>query len=154
MSSQRRPLGVTLIGILWVARGILSILIGVMAAAAVALVSIMELAPRLEPFVRIVGRFAGLFGIVMVLIGILQLLLAFGLLLGKYWAWLATLILEVIRIVTTLLTLPKAPFIDALQVLISVVIIAYLMQPHARAFFEQKLPPPPSYQPPPQVSAA
>ena len=144
----------TLIGIFWIARGIVSIAIGALALAAVALVPIMELAPRLEPLVKIVERFAGLFGIFMMLVGALQLLLAFGLLRGKYWAWLTTLALEVIRILVTVVTLPRGPLWDVIQVLLSLIIIVYLLQPHARAFFEQKLPPPPPYQPPSQVSTA
>jgi len=154
MSSPRRPLGVTLVGIFWLIRGVVSVALGALAVAAVAVASIVELAPRLEPLVQIVRSYAGFFGIITVLVGALQLLLAWGLLGGKYWGWLAALVVEVIRVVTSVLTLPRAPLSDLVQVLISAVIIAYLLQPHVRAFFEHTLPPPPAYQPPAQVQTA
>ena len=61
------------------------------------------------------------------------MLLALGLLRGKYWAWLTVLALEIIRILTTVITLPRGPLWDVIQVLISLTIIVYLLQPHARA---------------------
>jgi len=154
MSSPRRPLGVTLVGILWLLRGAVSVAMGGLAVAAVAVTSVTELAPRLEPLVQIVRSYAEFFGVITVLVGALQLLLAWGLLGDKYWGWLAALVVEVIRVVTSVLTLPRAPLSDLLQVFISAVIIAYLLQPHVRAFFEHKLPPPPAYQPPAQFQTA
>jgi len=143
ISSQKRPLGVTLIGILWLVRGVLSVVTGALTVAAVAVASIIELAPTLEPLVRITEQFAGLSGIFTVFVGVLQLLLASGLLHGRYLAWLVTLVLEVVRAVVSVLTLPRAPFLDLLQILISAITIAYLLQPRVKAFFKRKLPPPP-----------
>jgi len=154
MSSPRKPLGVTLVGILWLVRGVVSFALGALAVAAVAVASVNELAPRLEPLVQIVRSYAGFFGVITILVGALQLLLAGGLLGGKYWAWLAALVIEVIRVVTSVLTLPRTPLSDLVQVLISGVIIAYLLQPHVRAFFEHRLPSPPAYPPPAGIQTA
>lgn len=154
MSHPKRPLGVTLVGALWLVRGAVSVALGAFALAAVAAAVVSDVGPKLEPLVHIAGSFIGLFGVITLSVGVLELLLAGGLLQGRYWAWLIALVIEVIRTVTSVLTISRTPLSDLLQILVSVIVIAYLLQPQVRMFYERVQPPPPPHEAPPQVLTA
>ena len=85
-SSKRRPLAVTIIAILSIITGIISIVVGLAPLAIGAFV------PELS-----ILLFAS--GGVLIAIGIGYLVVSYGLLKGKRWAWTVTLILSFIGIV-------------------------------------------------------
>jgi len=74
--------------------------------------------------------------------GILYLINAYGLWVGKSWAWWLTIILSVLGIIGGLLSLP----VGIIGIIIYILIIYYFTRPHVKEFFGLAAPPPP---PPP-----
>jgi lysylphosphatidylglycerol synthetase-like protein (DUF2156 family) len=92
------------------------------------------------------GMVPMILGIGMVIIGIIYLIVSYGLLKGKGWAWTITIIVMIIGIViqiisaisTGLLTssLTSAVATHIIGIIISGIIIFYLYRPHVRAYFK------------------
>jgi len=112
---QNRPLGVTIIAILMIIVGILSIAGG----------AILFL----------------LGGFVLVAVGIASIVVAYGLWKGKRWAWIITLILSVIGLISGIIYLALGKFQEIGHVIINGVIIYYLYRPNVKAFFGKMQPP-------------
>ena len=84
------------------------------------------------------------FGAVLVAIGIVSFLVAYGLLKGRGWAWTVTLILSIISIVWNAITIVTAlNFGGIISIIISAVIIYYLYRPHVKAYFGKGVSPSP-----------
>lgn len=111
-TSKHRPLGVTIIAILNLIVGIIGIAVGI---------------PLL-----IVGV-----GIVLVVIGIASIVMAYGLWNGKGWAWIITLILSVIGIISGIVSISGGHIGAVAEIIIYAVIIYYLYRPNVKAFFDK-----------------
>jgi len=144
MSGVERPLGVTILGVLGIVGSVLCILLGI----GLAFLGIAFF-PAGGEFAQFLGGFVGIIGMVIIVMGVLSAVLSWGLLNGKYWAWLITLILEVLGVISSLGLLLSAPFFALFSLAIPVVVIWYLLQPHVRAYFEGRRAPTPTYVPPP-----
>jgi uncharacterized membrane protein HdeD (DUF308 family) len=111
---QNRPLGVTIIAILMIIVGILSIAGG----------AILFL----------------LGGFVLVAVGIASIVVAYGLWKAKRWAWTITLILSAIGVISGITYLALGKFQGIGNVIINGVIIYYLFRPNVKAFFGKMQP--------------
>src|SRR5918995_3593700 len=109
-SQKHRPLGVTIIAILTAIGGIVFL-----ASGAVLL---------------IVG-----IGIILLALGIAYLVMAYGLWIGKRWAWTITLILSAIGIVVAIVSFATGNAGAIISIIIHVVVIYYLYRPNVKAFF-------------------
>ena len=109
-SQKHRPLGVTIIAVLNVIVGIVAISAGI---------------PAL-----IVG-----IGIVLIIIGIASIVMAYGLWKGKGWAWIITLILSGIGIISGIVSIGVGQIGAVIEIIIYAVIIYYLYRPNVKAFF-------------------
>lgn len=79
---------------------------------------------------------AGVFiGGVLIILGIVSFIVAWGLLKGKGWAWTVTVILSIISIVTGIVSLAGGNAGSIVNVIISGIIIYYLYRPHVKAYF-------------------
>jgi hypothetical protein len=107
---RRRPLGVTIIAILNIIVGIITISGGILLLA--------------------VG-----IGIVLIIIGIANLVMAYGLWRGKGWAWTITLILSGIGIISNAVSIATGNLGAIIGIIIYAVIIYYLYRPNVKAFF-------------------
>ena len=121
MSTQIRPTGVTIIAVLEIISGIVAIAFGV----SVGLMGSMGSMGSMSGL----GVIIGALGWVVVVIGIVSFILAYGLLKGKSWAWNATLIFTIISLVFDLLSM------NVIGLIIDIVILYYLFRPHVKAFF-------------------
>ena len=74
-------------------------------------------------------------GAVIVAIGIAYLVVSYGLLKGKGWAWSITLIISYILIITSIIAIVGGNFFATGQLIISLVIVYFLYKPDAKAFF-------------------
>ena len=111
MESQKyRPLGVTIIAILTAIGGIVFL-----ASGAVLL---------------IVG-----IGIILLALGIAYFVMAYGLWIGKRWAWTITLILSVIGIIVAIASIVAGNVGAIISIIIHGVVIYYLYRPNVKAFF-------------------
>jgi uncharacterized membrane protein (DUF2068 family) len=67
----------------------------------------------------------------MILIGLFQLIVAWGLWTGKKWAWVLALILGILGVISALFSLPTG----IVSLLINGVIVYYLFTKPVKAFF-------------------
>jgi len=153
-----RPTGVTIIAILTIIGGAFSLIFGI------GLITFSALLPTLPPSAfnqtdiqgnltagqqlpipppdspmalqSFLGGLGIAFGAVLVAIGIVSFIVAYGLLKGRGWAWTATIILSIISIVWNAITLVTAAnFGGIISIIISGIIIYYLYRPHVKAYF-------------------
>jgi len=143
--ATERPFGVVILAILQVlaALGLLGLGGLLMAGAGfiglAAITEIPELAGVITGILVAVGAF-------MLLLGIISLVVAWGLWTGQGWAWIVCLILTIISLI---LSIPGAlAGVGIIGIIIDIVIIYYLTRPHVKAFFG-KGPPPEALPPPP-----
>lgn len=119
-ATKVRPLGVTILAVLNALSALSFIFIGVGMIAVTA-----------------TGILAGL-GIILggfvILIGVVQLLIAFGLWKGWGWAWFVALIFGILGIIFGLLSLTSG-LTGILGLVINIVIVYYLFQPRVKAYF-------------------
>jgi hypothetical protein len=97
------------------------------------------------------GGIASAIGGVLIAIGILSFIVAYGLLKGMGWAWTVTVILSIISIVLNAISIATAGNIigGIVSIIISGVILYYLNRPHVKAYFGKGISPPP---PPPSAA--
>ena len=74
-------------------------------------------------------------GAILIILGILSFIVAWGLLKGKSWAWTVTVILSVISIVIGIISLVGGNFGSIVNIIIAGIIIYYLYRPHVKAYF-------------------
>ena len=94
--------------------------------------ALLPMAMKLPSFF---GAVAGLMGGVFVIFGIISFLLAYGLFMGKGWAWLGSLVFAGIGIILALPTAMVTLDAAMLPIIIYLVVIYYLTRPHVKAFF-------------------
>jgi hypothetical protein len=138
-TSKTRPTGVTIIAILNVISGIVMLAGGVGLAA---IGSILPTMTTLDPNASGQLAVAGLLGVggiavggILIILGIISFVVAWGLLKGKGWAWNVTLILSIISIVIGIISLVAGNFGSIVNIIIAGIIIYYLYRPHVKAFF-------------------
>jgi hypothetical protein len=117
MQEKTRPLGVTIIAILIVISGVLILIVGI------GLV-----------FVVVVGPIS-------LAIGIAYLVMAYGLLNGRGWAWTISTIVLIIGIILQIVSIPRTIASgsslsgDIISIAISAFILYYLYRPHVKSYF-------------------
>jgi hypothetical protein len=123
MSSKVRPTGVTILAILEIISGVIAIGIGIFFSA---LWGSMGMGMMMD-----FGGSAvmGLISSIIVALGAISFLMAWGLLKGKPWAWTITLILTIISLIFDL------PSMNIIGLIIDIVILYYLFRPHVKAYF-------------------
>ncbi len=118
MVENKRPLGVSIIAYLNIVGGILTLVAGLM---------------TLILFI----------GILLIPLGILGIAIGYGLLKGKEWARVITIILSVLGVIESIFYLikltPKSIIVGLIELVISGLIIYYLTKnENAKKFFEEK----------------
>jgi len=138
-TSKTRPTGVTIIAILNIISGII-MLVGGFGLAAIS--SILPTMTTIDPNAGGQMAVAGLLGVggvaigaVLIILGIISFIVAWGLLKGKSWAWSVTIILSIISIVIGIVSLVAGSFGSIVNIIIAGIIIYYLYRPHVKAFF-------------------
>lgn len=77
-------------------------------------------------------------GGVLVAIGIVYLVVSWGLLKGKGWAWSVTVIVSYIQIVTSIIAIASGNFFAVGNLLIAIAIVYFLYRPQSKAFFGKR----------------
>jgi len=136
-SKRNRPTGVTVIGVLQILVGLGSLGFGFILAATYAFLGSL-LSGGSEGVTFSGGLFGAFFvvvgaiiGGILVLIGIVDLVIAYGLFKGSGWAWMLCLIFAVISIVFGILTFP----VGIIVIIFDALIIYYLTRPNVKEFF-------------------
>ena len=141
--TSSRPTGVTIIAILNIISGIVMILGGVgLAVASSILPTMTTIDPNAAGQMALAGLLGGAgiaIGGIMIILGIISFIVAWGLLKGKPWAWTVTIILSVISIVMGIISLVGGNFGSIVNIIIAGVIIYYLYRPHVKAYFGKQV---------------
>ncbi|MGY5876167.1 MAG: hypothetical protein RTU30_10500 [Candidatus Thorarchaeota archaeon] len=111
-----RPLGVTILAILQLLGAIVLLAVGVLAFIAGALL------------LPIIGMLLALFPLIF---GIIGLILFYGLWNLKSWAWMWTIIVNILQIIVSAMDYSN----NLVQLIISVVIVVYLFAPNIKPLF-------------------
>ena len=106
----KRPLGVTIIAVLMIISGIVSIISGI----SLLLFGI---------------------GIFVVILGIATLVIAWGLLKAKPWAWTLTVIISIIAIIVSIVGIATGGFHQVISLILYGIILYYLYRPDVKAYF-------------------
>jgi len=147
MSVGERPLGVTILGVLGILLSALALLGGL--ALTVFGLSFVPGLGDLSTMFAFLGGIVSVIGVVIAFAGVVGLVLSWGLLARKYWAWLIWLICEVLTVIGSLFSALGAPLAAIPGLAVSAIIIWYLLQPHVRAWFKGQPAPAAAYPPPP-----
>lgn len=142
---RQRPTGVTILAILDVLMGVLCLLLGLAMLIALAMVGDPVFQSQLEgqlpeAFMADLGLFLGALTVALMAMGAVFIVLAYGFLNGKRWAWFLALGYGFLSIgsavVTTLLSLDLLNILSlGLSMAVPVLIIVYLFQPHVKNWF-------------------
>ncbi|MCE5297360.1 MAG: hypothetical protein LLF84_00200 [Methanoregulaceae archaeon] len=121
MAENARPLGVTIIGILWILAGLLTALGAGLGGAALAVIGL--------------GALGAMVGVVFVIIGLVFIALGIGCFKGWPWVWPVGVIFTIIGIVINLLSILSNTGAAIIGILIDIIILWYLFQPQVKAWF-------------------
>ncbi len=119
-TGRKRPLGVTIVAILMIINGIILIAGGIGGVSVGAVMGI-----------PLIGAASG----VLVALGIAALIVAWGLIKGKGWAWIVTVILSIISIIMSIIAIAGGNFGAVINLVISGVIVYYMYRPEVKAYF-------------------
>jgi hypothetical protein len=156
--STQRPLGVTIIAILTIIGGILLIFGGVslLTVGAIFTAAPIEDAAELQSIAQFFGIIGLVIGAILLAVGIGYLIVSYGLLKGKRWAWTVTVILTIIAVaiqvvsIISSVTLGQSLSSDLsallsgiaahiISIAINGVIIYYLYRPNVKIYFGESL---------------
>jgi uncharacterized membrane protein (DUF2068 family) len=111
----------------------------VLFVGSLALFAVGLLRPRI--FLRMPHFLTGLLSVlggVLFVIALLALLLAYGLWVGKGWAWTFSFILAILGILfSVVILILRAGVGSAVTLILDLIIVYYLMQPNVKAFFNK-----------------
>lgn len=82
-----------------------------------------------------IGGAAIAIGGVLIAIGIVSFIVAYGLLKGMGWAWTVTVVLSIISIVLNAISIATGNIGGIVNIIISGIILYYLYRPHVKAYF-------------------
>jgi hypothetical protein len=146
-TNTKRPIGVTIIAILVIIGGISSIVGGLAAIAFAGIVSMSSTETGSNAAIDIgsLSIIPLVLGIILLIIGIIYLAVSYGLLKGKGWAWIVTIVVTIIglimQIISAVITglasssIETAIVTHIIGIIISGIIIFYLYRPNVRAYF-------------------
>ena len=161
MQKQSRPRGVSIIAILIIITGVLSLLLGIgLVVIGPFLMNGLQttssnLGSQIEP--QILGIIFLVFGAIWLALGVASLVMAYGLLKGMGWAWTISIIVLFIGIAVNIISLSTTSagvFCNGgsnhlgnivsgiVGIGISAFIVYYLYRPHVKAYFGKTKPTP------------
>jgi hypothetical protein len=166
LEEQKRPTGVTIIAILTIVGGILIFVLGLSFTALWVLTSVSSINISITTNTNnsnssndITGSFivfSAVVGCLFLAMGVGYLTMFYGLLKGKGWAWLITMVLLIVGIIIQIVSITSGDAfnlseinkdrinsrstvseitISIIGMVINMLIIYYLLRPHVRAYF-------------------
>ena len=160
MQAKHRPTGVTIIAILTIIEGILLLLAGISLVVIGGFISTSTTSSTSHTISQFLGVIAAAIGGVLLVIGIGYLVMFYGLLKGKTWAWTITVILLLIGIAIQIISMAIGGTLTAsagngtstdqylseiigtiVGLAINIIMLYYLYRPHVKAFFGKAAPP-------------
>jgi preprotein translocase subunit Sss1 len=81
------------------------------------------------------GAIGGTVGVILIPIGIVYFVVAYGLFKGRPWAWTLTVILSIISIVLNVITIAILSVLSIINIVFSGIILYYVYRAHVKAYF-------------------
>jgi hypothetical protein len=146
---RKRPLGVTIVSVLMMVNGIILVRGGVWAAYFIPSLITPQLTGNLSNFTdgsqlspqlrtTITGAIVGVVMVtagIAIALGIASFVLSWGLLKGKGWAWIITVILAIISLVFSIIGLASGSIPNIISIIINGVILYYMYRPEVKSYF-------------------
>ena len=143
---RKRPLGVTIVSILMIVNGIILVGGGIWAAYFIPSLITPELTGDLSNLTdgntqlstTITGAIVGVVMVtagIAIALGIASFVLSWGLLKGKGWAWIITVILAIISLVFSIIGLASGSIPNIISLIINGVILYYMYRPEVKSYF-------------------
>ncbi len=129
--SVERPLGVTILAVLSIIGGVFFLLIGI-AATALGAVFASAIASSMPGFP---AALAAIVGLAVIVIGVIDIIIGWGLWKGAGWAWWLTVIFSGLGAIFSLLSIIGGNVGSVIGLIINSVIVYYFLKPHVKAFF-------------------
>ena len=151
---RRRPTGVTIIAVLAIIAGVLLLFGGISLVALAPFIGQIKVnddtntsntslslnvngtvvtIPNNPLFV--LGGFIGILGAMLIVLGIANFVVAWGLLKGKGWAWIVTIVINIISAVLNIISIVAGSFGSIGGLIINGIIIYYLYRPNVKSYF-------------------
>lgn len=139
---MNRPQSVTVLAILQLISGIFSLLDGLFILLFAGVLGGLGAVGFGAKVGTVIGGFIAIFSAIAIIIGIISLLLAWGLFQLKKWAWTGTLIIHVIAVVAQIAKMlgSAGAAVNFLSLGFAVASIYYLLQPDVKQAFSVELP--------------
>jgi hypothetical protein len=122
MAEQARPLGVTIIGILWILAGLLMAVGAGVGGAALAVIGL--------------GALGAMVGVIFVIIGLVFIALGIGCFKGWPWVWPVGVIFTIVALIINLLSILSLPAGAIVGIIFDIIVLWYLFQPQVKAWFK------------------
>ena len=133
MSTPTRSFGVTILVVLQILVGVLTFLGGV--AALFIRMLLPETFPQIRPFPMTLFTT----GIVFMVFAVVDFGIAYGLWMGKKWAWVLSLLFSAFGIISAIFSLFLRPRTgEFLALVMDLAIVFYLIQPRVQAYFGRR----------------
>lgn len=116
-----RPLGVTILGVLWIIGGLFAIIGGIVGGAILSMAGL--------------GGLGAAIGVIAFIIGIIDLLLGIGCFKAWPWVWIVGVIFSAISVLIGIVSLFTTGLSALLGIIIAAIILYYLFQPQVKAYF-------------------
>jgi len=129
MSSEGRPTGVAILAILEAFVGIYYLITGFGEFVAAAVIRSLALSGITHDVMAMIPR---VLGTMLMIVGLLSILLAWGIWTGKGWARMVALVFAIVAIILSLISL------HFVGLVIDVIIVYYLTRPNVKQFFTKK----------------
>jgi hypothetical protein len=121
MAENARPLGVTIIGILWILAGLLMAVGAGVGGAALAIMGL--------------GGLGAMVGVIFVIIGLVFIALGIGCFKGWPWVWPVGVIFTIVALIINLLSIVSMPAGAIIGIIFDIIVLWYLFQPQVKAWF-------------------
>lgn len=129
MSSEGRPTGVAILAILEAFVGVYYLITGFGEFVAAAVIRSLALSGITHDVMAMIPR---VLGTMLMIVGLLSILLAWGIWTGKGWARMVALVFAIVAIILSLISL------HFVGLVIDVIIVYYLTRPNVKQFFTKK----------------
>jgi len=121
MAENARPLGVTIIGILWILAGLLMAVGAGVGGAALAIMGL--------------GALGAMVGVIFVIIGLVFIALGIACFKGWPWVWPVGVIFTIVALIINLLSIVSMPAGAIIGIIFDIIVLWYLFQPQVKAWF-------------------
>jgi len=118
---SERPLGVTILGVLWIIGGLFAIIGGILGGAVMSVAGL--------------GGLGAIIGVIAFIVGIVYILLGVGCFKAWPWVWIVGVIFSAISILIGIVSLFTTGAGALIEIIIAAIILYYLFQPQVKAYF-------------------